>query len=157
MFKLFFFLDHSSIVHLLKEQITHLHLSFGSGSLMTSTHEFSKNVCVRIFALGEKLKTLDFRDFEFPERSLSFDNLPLSACHSSTLLVLNISVSTFDDCLTLLDGRLPQMSTFNVIIRNINKSLLSIDHPVNTSDICLDYKRILSYFRCFCSSLNVFH
>ncbi len=159
--KLFLFLDDSSIARLLKQQIAHLRLSFKSDLSMVSAFELSKNVYARIFALGEKLMTLDFHDSEVCQPSLSFHDLPTNTCHSSTLLCLNISVSTFDDCLTLLDGRLPQLSNFRVIIRNIDQSSLSIDNTVSTLIIVLIKKTIflncVFYYRWSCPSLNFYH
>jgi hypothetical protein len=113
---------------------------------MISTYEFSKNVYARIFILGEKLTTLNFCNADFCQQSLSFDNLPPNTCQSSTLLYLNISVANFDDGLTLLDGRLPQLSTFHLIIRHIDQSSLSIDNTVNIYErnifeLCFLYSR----------------
>ncbi len=71
----------------------------------------------------------------------SFHNLPTSTCHSSTLFYLNISVSTFDDFLTLLDGHLPQLSNFRFIIRHIDQSSLSIDNTVSTFNNCFDKEK----------------
>ncbi len=90
----------------------------------------SKNVYAKIFALGEKLTTLDFVQCDFYQHSLSLNSLPLITCHSSTIHELNITTLTLDDCLALLDGRLCQLSTFNVTIRHIDYSSLIIDNTV---------------------------
>jgi hypothetical protein len=91
---------------------------------MISTYEFNKNVYARIFALDEKLTNLTFDTIHFCQPSLSFNNLLPNTCHSSTLVYLNITVSTLDDCLTLLDGRLPELSSFHVVICQIDQSLI---------------------------------
>jgi hypothetical protein len=115
-FNLCKFLDDSSIARLLKQQITHLHLSFKTKLPKISTYKLSKNVYARIFTLAEKLIKLDFSHFNFSQPSLSFQN-------------------------SLLDGLLPQLSNFHVIIRHIDQSSLSIDNTVSTFNNYFDQEK----------------
>ncbi|CAF5069834.1 unnamed protein product, partial [Rotaria sp. Silwood1] len=50
--------------------------------------------------------------------SLVLCNLSLTTFHSSTLHKLSIHVMFYDDLLVLLDGRLKQLNTLNVVIIN---------------------------------------
>jgi hypothetical protein len=124
------FLDDSSFTRLLKQQITCLYLRFRQDLSSILTIDLNKDIYAKIFALGEKLTNLDFDDSSLYEYPLSLHSLPANSCHSSTLLNLTITVSTFDDCLVLLDGRLCHLSTFNVTICHIDNSSLTIDNTV---------------------------
>ncbi|CAF3378951.1 unnamed protein product [Rotaria socialis] len=51
---------------------------------------------------------------------LSLRDLPSTTFYSSILTHLSIMVQTFDDCLYLLDGRLKQLTSFNVNVYSID-------------------------------------
>ncbi|CAF4454471.1 unnamed protein product, partial [Rotaria socialis] len=71
-------------------------------------------------------------DLTFTERiQISFSNLPSASCVSSTLTKLKINVSTFDDCLYLLDGRLQHLSILIIDIDEISDSSSNIDNTKN--------------------------
>ncbi|CAM2727821.1 unnamed protein product [Rotaria socialis] len=53
---------------------------------------------------------------------LSLCDLPSTTFYSSILTHLCIMVETFDDCLYLLDGRLKQLTIFNVTVYSIDSS-----------------------------------
>ncbi|CAF4076011.1 unnamed protein product [Rotaria sordida] len=120
----------SPFARLLKQQITYLHLSFSEDSLSISTIDLSKNVYAKIFALVKKLTTLIFGNSTLYQCPLSLHNIPSNMCHSSILLILSITVSTFDEYLALLDGRLSQLSTFIVAICHIDHSSLLIGNTM---------------------------
>ena len=61
---------------------------------------------------------------------ISFDISPPSV-FSSTLLELHVSLSSFTDCLYLLDGRFNRLHTFHVRIPQIAASTLTIKNEVN--------------------------
>ena len=50
---------------------------------------------------------------------------------SSTLLELHVTVSKFDDCLYLLDGRFNKLHTFYVNVADIQSSQQTINNRVN--------------------------
>jgi hypothetical protein len=54
---------------------------------------------------------------------LSLRGLSSTTCFSSTLTKLCITLLSFEDCLSLLDGRLKQLSTFIVISQVVGYSL----------------------------------
>ncbi|CAF4101248.1 unnamed protein product [Rotaria magnacalcarata] len=92
----------------------HICMSLQKSLSSTSTTKATENFYTNIFSLGKKLTYLSFSKNtpSESEYSLSFHGLPSNICHSSTLIDLKITVLTFDDCLLLLDGRLPQLCTF---------------------------------------------
>lgn len=51
-------------------------------------------------------------------------------CFSSSLVNLSISVHTFDDCLSLLDGRLHQLRKLCIVIEQIDDSTLTMENLV---------------------------
>lgn len=50
---------------------------------------------------------------------------------SSTLLELHVSLSSFNDCLYLLDGRFDRLHTFHVRIPKLSADTLTIKNEVN--------------------------
>jgi hypothetical protein len=107
--------------HIFKKQIIDLVIHnnddyTGKASLKT----YISNVYEHIIVLFENLKRLSIVESSVngnPPLLLYY--LQPTTCFSSTLTVLCISLFSFDDCLTLLDGRLQQLITFIVNVRHI--------------------------------------
>ncbi len=100
--------------------------------MMTSLEAYTTNVYAYILTFFEHLKYLTI------VASSMNDYPPLSLCgvsstifSSSTLIHLCINVSSFDDCLSLLDGRLKQLSTFIVKIPYITDFSTTVQNTVS--------------------------
>jgi hypothetical protein len=127
-------LDESPCAHLFKQQISHLIVNVIRRSSDESIEDLSKDIYIRIFSFCTHLTDVEFPRFDdasmwFP--SLGLQHLPLTGCSSSTLMHLNISVRTFDDCLRLLDGRLTVLRTFILFIEYISTPRVPINYQVN--------------------------
>ncbi|CAF4243284.1 unnamed protein product [Rotaria sordida] len=116
-------MDNSVFVeHIFKHQITNLIVHFND--------EYFNNNSMSIY--NEQHLIFDTSSIHnYPP--LTFIHLPSTIYFSSTLTVLCIHVGTFKDCLLILDGRLKQLTTFNV-------QIYYIDYPSKVSNIVsLDY------------------
>lgn len=125
--------DSSTALHAVRKQISHLTLLVRADNLFEQTTQF----CGRTFA--QVLTTFEcLTHFHFGTDGC-WSRLPISAADllsttycSSTVTHLNISLSTFDACLHLLDGRLSQLRSLHVDVRyirqtaTINKNLVEI-------------------------------
>ena len=110
------------MLDLLANQITHIAVDI----ILNQAETFDKNnqnIFEFILLHGTRLD-----DFAFLQNSrgkyltsLSF----LSDSLSSTLTKLTINVGTFDDCLSLLNGCLPSLSTLFIRIMRINRSKIN--------------------------------
>lgn len=65
-----------------------------------------------------------------------------TTCFSSNLQSLFVNVVTFEDCLCLLDGRLPHLSSFTVNIKSIGTSSSIVDNRVNKFNRIEDNKNV---------------
>ncbi len=85
----------------------------------------------------ENLKYLSIIEFPnfFPR--LTLRNLPLTTCYSSTLYRLCIHVMYYDDLLALLDGRLKQLNTLNVVIKRQEYNSMNVYNTVSLNFIKL--------------------
>jgi hypothetical protein len=119
----FFFscLDNSVFRHIFQDQITDLILHNNDEYINGMRSDiYTRNVYAQILALFKNLKHLTIFSSSLNEYpSLSVCHLPPTAYFSSTLTVLCINVIQFEDCLSLLDGQLKQLSTFIVQIHQI--------------------------------------
>jgi hypothetical protein len=120
-----------SFIRIFKEQILHLVVTVIDKSESASLSDVAMNVYMRIFNLFSSVTHLDFvikDDFRYPPFSL--DDLPSTACFSSTIVHLSIRVLGFEDCLCLLDGRLNQLHTFIVDVYFISSSIDGLENTV---------------------------
>jgi hypothetical protein len=115
---LVFHLDDSAFRHIFQHQITDLILhnndEYPNKRLLET---YTTNVYSHVMVLFQNLKHLAIVESsvnEYPP--LLLRSLPSATYFSSTLTVLRISVLRFEDCLSLLDGRLKQLTTFAVQI-----------------------------------------
>jgi hypothetical protein len=114
--------------HIFQHQITDLILHNNDkyiDSMQLDT--YTRNVYAHILALFRNLKHLTIVSSSLSEYpALLICDLPPTTYFSSTLTVLCIDVFRFEDCLTLLDGRLKQLSTFIVQIHYLfNQRLIN--------------------------------
>ena len=89
------------------------------------------NLYLPIFNVMRSVTHLDFvikDDFKYPP--LSLEDLPSSACFSSTIVHLSIRLLCIEDCLCLLDGRLNQLNTLIVEIYHIGSSKNDLNDTV---------------------------
>jgi hypothetical protein len=91
---------------------------------------YNRNVYEYILKFFTNLKHLSIIETLNPSYPpLLLCDSPAITFFSSTLTYLCINVNTLDDCLYLLDGRLKQLTTLIIRIRNIDKSS-SIIHNI---------------------------
>ncbi|CAF4175334.1 unnamed protein product, partial [Rotaria sordida] len=99
-----------------KNQITTLIITIDPDKQERST---IANICNYIFTVFTNLTHLTFYDAAYMNNIRLLFNIPSSSFSSSSLLVLNIKVQTFDMCLYLLDGRFEQLRTLYIELANI--------------------------------------
>jgi hypothetical protein len=78
-----------------------------------------ENICDKIFSIFTRLTTFVLYESSYKNRvRLSFEDTFLPNFGSSTLLKLIINVHSFNDCLSILDGRFDQLHSFHVDLVN---------------------------------------
>ncbi|CAF1040738.1 unnamed protein product [Rotaria magnacalcarata] len=124
---LFNYLTNNTILRkLLNEQITCLTIDVKN----KPTEPFSETLWVTftlILSLCKELNKLSFCQFDNRSTFCTFD-LSSTNFKSSTLTELKINVETFDDCLSLLDGRFNCLSTLIINIEIISCTSGTIDN-----------------------------
>ena len=110
-------LDENPLIDIFKNQMSRLIVSIsadGKGEIAT---EVSTSLFEHILDVLKNLRALIFDSpfsYECDQR-FSFEN-PSTTLFSSTLLELRVTVTSFSDCLYLLDGRFNQLRTFRIKI-----------------------------------------
>ena len=140
-----FSLDESRFAPIFR-RISHLTVSVNDLGRTGSLDDLSTNVFARVFSTFTSVNELDFgssRCRRFHAR-LQISKFSSKMCFSSSLRHLRICVDTFDDCLHLLDGRLPCLLRFVVYVARIRTSGLPIDPIV--SKTCSNWFRWLFFF-----------
>ena len=119
--------------HIFKQQITDLTLIYNDNDgIITSLKDYTLNIYAHILTFFKNLQHLSIQGSSIAAYpGLSLCDLPLTTFSSSILTKLCINVSTFDDCLYLLDGRLNQLNTFIVRIYDIDAPSVIIHNEVN--------------------------
>jgi hypothetical protein len=129
------------MLHLLTNQITHITVDINIEK--TEISNCSKpNIFEFILLYSTCLNDLAF--FQKSSReylTISSLNIPYGNSLSLSLNKLRINVNTFDDCLYLLNGCLPSLSTLIIRIKEITRSLSEIDNTVSISTI-IKYRQI---------------
>ena len=121
-------LDKSLSSGLFKNQITILVIGIDPNQKDVLT---MLNICNCIFTVFSNLTHLIFYDISYKNNvRLILDFLP-PRFSSSTLLVLNIKVQTFDSCLYILDGRFSQLHTLYIDAIKIDFSNNEIENQVS--------------------------
>lgn len=135
-----FSLDESPFWYIFKQQITDLILINNDQNAGVQMMNYTTNVYARILSLFENLKNFSVVRACIDEcPPLSLHGLPSTTFFSSILTKLSINVYYFEDCLSLLDGRLKQLSTF----------IVNVDGAENDSSMVFNsvsLHRILSIF-----------
>ncbi len=126
------FLEKSPITRLFREQITHITIT---NRRTQASNESITDGCARIFDICKKLTFFDISQFTTDDARLLLDGQPSNTCFSSQLRSLFVNVRNFDDCLCLLDGRLPQLSSLTIDINYIKRSLRTTNDMVSTLNL----------------------
>ncbi len=130
----FYFVEETTIYLLLTNQITHLTVD-----ILFDKNEL--NIFLLILSLGKHLTDLTIHH-RFLSEHLGNTIFDLSSSHiSSTLTKLIINVTTFNDCLYLLDGSLKSLTTLIIDINKISDSSSIIDNTVIMSSIIVCEKK----------------
>ncbi|UJR34261.1 hypothetical protein I4U23_021665 [Adineta vaga] len=109
-------------------------ITVGIDTQETETYnEDEANIFELILLHSKCLNDLTFRKSSREYQISPSVNIPNRKYLSSSLSKLNIEVNTFDDCLYLLNGCLPSLSTLIIYICKIYYSRLRID---NTTKLC---------------------
>ncbi|CAF0733371.1 unnamed protein product [Rotaria sordida] len=128
----YIFTDEKLISSIFKNQITTLTIAIDPDKKVWSTME---NICNQIFTVFINLTHLIFCDASYKDNvRLSF-KIPSPNFSSSSLLVLNIKVQTFDVCLYILDGRFEQLHTLHIELANISSSSKEIENQRKISNL----------------------
>ncbi|CAF1020506.1 unnamed protein product [Rotaria sordida] len=113
--------EETFIYRLLTNQITHLNVD-----IFFDKNE--SNIFLLILSLGKHLTDLTYYH-HFSSEHLGHPTFDLSLTHiCSTLTKLIINVTTFDDCLYLLDGNLQSLTALIIDINKISDSLSILDN-----------------------------
>ncbi|CAF1146455.1 unnamed protein product [Rotaria sordida] len=137
----------SPLRRIFQRQITDLILVFENSFNEISCEHYSTDIYGFIFKFFENLKHLSIigsYSKNFPPLILC--NLPSTTYYSSTLYKLCIHVMCYDDLLALLDGRLKQLNTLNVVIIDEDFHSTKVYNTNNLPD--------LKYFNLQCNCLT---
>lgn len=119
-------LDDSPFTEPFCHQITHLIVTIRNTGRTEARVDLTETLMVPLASLFLNLTELDINSSGYRQSftRLSSANLPAKTCFTSALVRLRIRVETFDDCLYLLDGRLPQLHQLDVQITEMISSKL---------------------------------
>ncbi|CAF1082880.1 unnamed protein product [Rotaria sordida] len=118
------FTDKNLSCGIFKKQITRLIITIDE----KKKDLFTKvKICSCIFSIFINLTHLTFSESSFENIVRLLIDVPFRSFSSSSLLVLNIKIQSFSQCLYLLDGRFSQLQTLYVDLAKV----LSIDLPEN--------------------------
>jgi hypothetical protein len=126
----FFYLDESCLTSIDKNQILELvikHTTYGKVNLKK---DMNSRILAHIFTTFSNLQYLNFCISSIWNGQISFVN-PYSGINSSTLLELHIRLSSFSDCLYILDGRFNKLHTLHVDIFSITPWDLTNNNEVD--------------------------
>ena len=144
-------IDDSPIGDVLKNQITDLILvNTDNYNTITSLKTYTTNVYAHLLTFFKYLNHLSIvnasSNHDYPPLSLT-DVPSTTTFHSGILKQLSITVSSFDDCFALLDGRLKQLSTLIVKIQYITQFSSTIQVTVSRqSMVTLMSRYFCDYF-----------
>ncbi|CAF4127467.1 unnamed protein product [Rotaria sp. Silwood2] len=110
------YLDKGLSSGLFKNEITKLIIGIDPNQNDLSTME---NICNLVFTVCNNLTHLIFYDVSYKKIVRLISDFLSLRFSSSTLLVLNIKVQTFDICLYILNGRFSQLHTLYIDLTNI--------------------------------------
>jgi hypothetical protein len=114
----FIFQDHSAL-HNLRNQITHLNIDI-QNEISSELSEVSSNIFLLVLSLFRRLIHLNFCQlFSYRDSSICISELPRTSYISSSLAKLKINVSSFDDCLLLLNGCLDNLTKLIINVKEI--------------------------------------
>ncbi|CAF4605006.1 unnamed protein product, partial [Rotaria sp. Silwood2] len=126
------YLDEKLISSIFKNQITTLTIAIDPDKKVWSTME---NICNQIFTVFINLTHLIFCDASYKDNVRLLFKIPSPNFSSSSLLVLNIKVQTFDVCLYILDGRFEQLHTLHIELANTSSPSKEIENQRKISNL----------------------
>ncbi len=126
-------LDDSPFERIFKQQITDLTLIYNDNDgIVSLLKDYTINIYAHILNFFKNLQNLTINGSSIAAYpGLSLCDLPSTTFSSSILTKLCINISTFDDCLYLLDGRLNQLNTLIIRIYDIGAPSLIVHNQVN--------------------------
>ncbi|CAF2399966.1 unnamed protein product [Rotaria sp. Silwood2] len=130
-----FFTDQRLSSGIFKNQIIRLIIGINPNENDLETVE---NICTDIFTVFTNLTHLIFCDANYNNIVRLLFDFPCPRFSSSSLLLLNIKVQNFSQCLYILDGRFNQLHTLYIDLANI--------HPPDEE---IENKRKIANLKCF--------
>ncbi|CAF2919463.1 unnamed protein product [Rotaria sp. Silwood2] len=122
------YLSDKTMIRLLENQITHITVDIKIENV-EKTNRSESNTLLTILFVSKCLSDLTYLQKSSGKYiTILSSNISYTHCLSSTLTKLTINVNTFDDCLYLLNGCLPSLSTLIIRISQINRSSSMIDN-----------------------------
>ncbi|CAF3414452.1 unnamed protein product [Rotaria socialis] len=121
------FSDPNLFTYSLKNQVSSLVIDMNINTNETLADDIYALLLTRIFTTFRNLRLLAVNPSPVSYLYLSINNFP-STFNSSTLVELYVGLSSFNDCLLILDGRFNQLSIFHVKIETIRCSSLLINN-----------------------------
>ena len=128
-----FVLENSPFTHVFQKQISSLTITIVDPGRSGSMVEITKNIFAPIFSLCTSLIELDLSHRGLTWFRVQFPPTidPSSKIFfSSSIVRLRVDVGALDDCLYLLDGRLPHLETLIIEIALIGQSDVIADAKV---------------------------
>jgi hypothetical protein len=127
----FHFLDKTSVIRTLKNQILALVIDISTNEIQSFPADGNNAIIFTyIFTIFTNLRYLNFGPSSICHQRLSFHTLPLTVI-STNLLELHVCLDNFHDCLYLLDGRFNQLHTLCADISFIRSSRVIIKNEVD--------------------------
>ena len=126
----FDYLDETIFNCTLKNQISSLSIDINTNEDKRPNGTVTETFFKHILTMFPNLRILNLAQNAFWHQHLSLITLP-STVMSSTLLELYVCLITFDDCLSLLDGRFNQLRVFDTKVQSIWSSSPMIDSKVD--------------------------
>ncbi|CAF3726964.1 unnamed protein product [Adineta steineri] len=125
------------LIQLIVKQITHLNINIIDEIIdETNNNNDQLNVFELVLSISNCLIEFTFhQSIKNNHQCLFIDHLSSTNPICSTLTKLDIQVNTFDDCLSLLDGRFPSLSHFLVYVNYIPSTSSDIDKITQLSKL----------------------
>ncbi|CAF1260334.1 unnamed protein product, partial [Adineta steineri] len=130
-------LGNDALIQLIVKQITHLNINIIDEIIdETDNNNDQLNVFELILSISKCLIEFTFhQSIKNNHQCLFIDHLSSTNPICSTLTKLDIEINTFDDCLSLLDGRFPSLSHFLVYVNYISSISSDIDKITKLSKL----------------------
>jgi hypothetical protein len=122
--------DDITLYNVLSDQITHLEVEIEGDIIVELPNGNVSNLFSLILCLAKRLTNLNISQ-SFCYRSLTDSTFKRMPMHHASLTALEITVNTFDDCLYILSGDFPCLSTLIIDVLRIENASSNIYNLVS--------------------------